>query len=118
MKTQLFRIVTQRGPSFLASFGSFSRPQKGLVRKNAFREAFISLTRNFFDFQMNFFLTSLIQGLYSQEIYALFTKIRTNCCTLYPSLTLFEPIFVEKSVKKPTKTTLLEKTWAQNLILN
>lgn len=41
MKIQLFPIVTQHNPSVLTDFGLFSRPEKGLVRKNAFCETFI-----------------------------------------------------------------------------
>jgi len=75
MKTQLFRIVTKRDPSHPASFDPFSRPQKGLVRKNAFRETFILLIDNSSFYQNNFFLTLLIWYPLFCEFFSSFKKI-------------------------------------------
>ena len=75
MKTQLFRIVTQCGPSVLASFGPFSRPQKGLVRNNAFREGLIILVDNFFFYQKSLFLTLSIWYPLFCEFFSSFTKM-------------------------------------------
>jgi hypothetical protein len=75
MKIQLFRIVTQCAPSFSANFGPFSRPQKGLVRKDAFCETFIFLINKSFCFQENFFLTLFIWYPLFCEFFSSFTKM-------------------------------------------
>lgn len=75
MKIQLFRIVTQRDPSFSANFGPFSRPQKGLVRKDAFCETFIFLMDKSFYSQKNFFLTLFMWYPLFCEIFSSFTKM-------------------------------------------
>lgn len=75
MKTQLFRIVTQRSPSFLTNFWPVLRPQKGLVRKNAFRETLIILMDNSIFFQKNLFLTLSIWYPLFCEFFSSFTKL-------------------------------------------
>lgn len=75
MKTQSFHIATQRAPSFLASFRPFSRSQKGLVRKNSFRETLIILMHNCFFFQRNLFLTLSIWYPLFCEFLSSFTKM-------------------------------------------
>ncbi len=75
MKTQLFRTGTQHDPSVLPVLGLFLGPQKGLVRKNAFRETFILLIDKSSFCQNNFFLTLLIWYPLFCEFFSSFTKM-------------------------------------------
>jgi len=75
MKTQLFQTVTQHDPSVLPVFGLFLGPQKGLVRKNAFRETFILLIHKSSFYQNNFFLTLLTWYPLFCEFFSSFTKM-------------------------------------------
>ena len=75
MKTQLFLILTQHDPSILSNLGLFSKPQKGLVRKDKFRETFILLIDNSSFHKNNFFLTFSIWYPLFCEFFSSFTKM-------------------------------------------
>jgi hypothetical protein len=75
MKTKLFRIVIQGHSANLTSWRSFLRPQKRLVRKNPFCEAFILLKDNLLCFQFNSFLTCFFWYPLFCEIFSSFTKM-------------------------------------------
>ena len=75
MKVQLFRMVTQRNSPILTILRLFLKPQKGLVRKNAFCETIIPLRDNSSCFQSNLFLTLLLWYPLFCEISSSFTKM-------------------------------------------
>jgi len=75
MKNQLLRILIQRDPLFLSNFGLFSKLQKGLVRKDEFRETFILIIDNSSFHKNNFFLTFSIWYPLFSEFFSSFTKM-------------------------------------------
>ncbi len=75
MKTQLLQILIHLEPSILSHLELFSRPQKGLVRKNEFRETFILLIGNSSCCKNNFFLTFSIWYPLFCDFFSSFTKM-------------------------------------------
>ena len=74
-KTFLFQILITRSPSFLADFGLFLNPPKGVVRKEDFREDLLLISRKSSYLQINLFLTLSIWYPLFREISAPFTKM-------------------------------------------
>jgi len=75
MKTQLLRILIQHDPSIFSNFVLLSKPQKGLVRKNEFRETFSLLIVNTSLHKNFFFLTFSIWYPLFCEFLSSFTKM-------------------------------------------
>lgn len=74
-KTFLFHILITQSPSFLADFGLFLSPPKGVVRKEDFREDLLLISRKSSYLQINLFLTLYIWYPLLRGNSALFTKM-------------------------------------------
>lgn len=75
MKTLSFHIVAIHTSSIWTGFGAFWALQKGQVRKETFRETFISIRDKLSIFQINLFLTLQIWYPLCRELFASFTKM-------------------------------------------
>ena len=75
MKIQSLQALIQLDPSIIFSIGFISRTQKGLVRKNEFRESFGLIIGNSSFHKNNFFLTFYLWYPLFSEFFSSFTKI-------------------------------------------